>query len=82
MPLNKHPELKEGEVFLINIAHSSVFTLLEAQARGKQELELDNLKFQYYRLGNFAYDGMGKFFKGSRPIFVSQREHDQQCAHS
>lgn len=81
MSFNKnHPELKKEEVFLANLAHSSVFKLLIAGAKGERGLELDKLKFRYFRIGNFSYDEGGNFFKGARPIFVSQSEYNLKCA--
>lgn len=56
----KHPELKEGEIFLTN-------------ASNKQFSDAD---FRTKRLGNNAYDGNGKKLSHDDwfPVFISKKE--------
>ncbi len=79
MLFNKyHLELRPGEIFLTNIAKSTLLRHLVAEAKGAKSFRLVlGHHFKWFRAGNFAYTRQGKFMKRYRPIFVFRGEYDE-----
>ena len=62
MSFNKtHPELLEGEAFLMNTA-------------SMERTEEFPLKFKSVRRGDYAYNTKGNICKGLKPFFISKQE--------
>ncbi len=57
----KHPELLEGEAFLMNTA-------------SLERAEEFQLKFKTVRMGDISYNTKGNICKGLKPFFISKQE--------
>lgn len=77
MPLNdKHPELKEGEMFLTNIYWPFPPHLTPRESRDC--MERYEKQFKSFRMGEIAYDRYGEPIPHVAPIFVSREEYESK----
>ena len=70
---DKHPELREGEMFLQNVFDPQVLFLREA-AKCLPGLDFESIQFSSKRLGEVAYDEHGKVLPLARPVFVNMKQ--------
>lgn len=76
-----HPEMKSGEVFLLNIhvncaektnLHNGGFNITYFELHNPLSLNFRQIPFKSKRLGMQAYDRNGNKIGGMRPVFIKK----------
>jgi hypothetical protein len=69
----KHPELREGEVFLTNVP-AVYYDAKGAFNSGTFTVRDVDLPVRLLRLGEHAYDSSGNKMRKARPVFVKRED--------
>ena len=74
----KHPELREGEIFLMNIDHDVWWTEGGFEMHSNQpENKFEILDYKTKRKGGVAYSSDGKEIFGAYPVFIKKEEWEE-----
>ena len=84
--MEKHPEQREGEIFLTNVCVSNESDLLRESmsssgihsvAGGPADKDWGVIGYRTKRAGKIAYTSDGKAIPWMRPVFVSREEFSE-----